>query len=153
MKRSIEARISDIQLLLDEASLQDCLRALDQQEAFPVPSGSVEVAFVSEEECCRLHDQFFGDPEATDVMTFPGDPEDNHAGDIAICPWVAHSACLESKLSFSEELTLYLVHAWLHLSGLDDKDEVGRSEMRKGESVLMEYLSRQGALLRCSWST
>ena len=39
-----------------------------------------------------------------------------------------------------EELTLYLVHAWLHLAGLKDLDEEDRHKMRGAEAEQMEAL-------------
>jgi probable rRNA maturation factor len=111
----------------------------------------LEVAFVEAGECRRLHAEFFGDPGLTDVMTFPGDPADGHAGDIAICPAAAFAACRDSGLAFAAELTLYLVHAWLHLAGLDDQDPAGREEMRAAERRLMDHLDATAAILQADW--
>jgi len=152
MSRSVEVQVSDQRLSLAESSLQKGITILDQGDEYMIHAGSLGVAFVSPEECRELHKRFFNDPEITDVMTFPGDPEDLHAGDIAICPEVAMMASLENGMSFQSELSLYLVHAWLHLAGLDDRDEAGRKEMRRAESILMDELAMNSALLSCSWN-
>lgn len=151
MSRPVDLLVQDQRLELQPESLEACIRSIDQFPAFPVPAGSLGIAFVDEPECCRLHADFFGDPDPTDVMTFPGDPDDDHAGDIAICPAVAASACRESGLSFASELSLYLVHSWLHLAGLDDRDQPGREEMRKAEAELMQHLGQAGSLLQAQW--
>ncbi|MGC9450398.1 MAG: rRNA maturation RNase YbeY [Oceanipulchritudo sp.] len=151
MKRKTEAVVGDMRLSLSPGSLEACIRALDEEPAFRVPPGSLEVAFVDEVGCRRLHSAFFGDPELTDVMTFPGDPEDGHAGDIAVCP-AAAAACAGPGTPFREELTLYLVHAWLHLAGLRDDNESGRAGMRLAEAALMGSLRNKGAILEASWN-
>ena len=153
MSRTIEADVLDKRLELDGISLRKCIAILDSNSDFPVPEGSLEIAFVSPRECSQLHKRFFNDPEITDVMTFPGDPEDQHAGDIAICPEMAFTACRERGLAYQEELSLYLVHAWLHLAGFDDQEDVSRKEMRQAESVLMTRLIEESALLSCSWNS
>jgi probable rRNA maturation factor len=43
------------------------------------------------------------------------------------------------------ELTLYLVHGWLHLAGLDDLTPRGRRAMRSGERRLLAALRRARA--------
>ena len=149
--RPVELVISDERLQLEEASLARCIEALDACPGIRVPSGSIEVAFVDEPTCSRLHEAFFDDPEITDVMTFPGDPEDGHAGDIAICPVVARSASRETGLPFHEELTLYLVHACLHLAGFNDKSESDIKEMRALETRVMDHLRIREAFLSATW--
>ena len=153
MKRTVELVVEDDRLHLCHQSLEACLACL---EAFPgraIPPGSLEVAFVDEPHSGQLHKDFFDDPEPTDVMTFPGDPEDGHAGDIAICPAVAASACGKSGLPFAEELTLYLVHSWLHLAGLRDSDDEEIREMRLAEDILMNLLRENGAILEATWES
>ena len=149
--RSFEISNLDPRLEMDAGSVIRCLRQMEAHGGYPVPEGSVAVAFVDERECSRLHEGFFGDPEVTDVMTFPGDPEDNHAGDIAICPKVAKDASRETGLPFHEELALYLIHAWLHLGGLDDREAPARRGMRKAEDILMRHLREHGALPEAKW--
>ena len=152
MNRPVDFLNDEPRLELDPDSVQACIGVLDSLSEFPVPGGSLEIAFVDVEGCCRLHDAFFADPDPTDVMTFPGDPEDGHAGDVAICPAVAAEASGENATTFREELTLYLVHGWLHLAGLDDQDEDGRAEMRRAEAILMDRLVSRNALLACRWN-
>ena len=152
MNRPVGLLLQDKRLSIDTDSLPVCLWSMEQVESYLVAPGPIEVAFVDEAESSRLHHAFFDDPEPTDVMTFPADPGDNHAGDIAICPAIAAANCAREGIPFAEELTLYLVHAWLHLSGLRDDDDEARREMRRGESTLMQAVKDAGAVLKASWS-
>lgn len=149
--RPVEQLVSDPQLLLDEKSLIKCIRILDFSISSPLPKGSLHIAFVNPQECSQLHERFFDDPDPTDVMTFPGDPEDEHAGDIAICPHVAASSAKDLNMSFAEELTLYLVHACLHLAGMDDHTKTEQQQMRHHENLCMEALRKHNALLVATW--
>lgn len=149
--RPVEIVVLEPRLHLEEGSVQACLRAMEACMPERIPEGCLEVAFVDPDTCRRLHADFFGDPEVTDVMTFPGDPADRHAGDIAICPEVAAQAAREANWSFQEELTLYLVHAWLHLAGLDDRSDSDRAIMRREEDRLLHRLREADALLATRW--
>ncbi|NDV63256.1 rRNA maturation RNase YbeY [Puniceicoccales bacterium CK1056] len=150
--RTVELVISDERLSMVEPSLVQCIEVLEQCPEICLPDGALEVAFVDETTCSQLHESFFDDPEVTDVMTFPGSPEDDHAGDIAICPAVAMEASQHSGMSFHEELSLYLVHACLHLTGLDDREEDDVKEMRAAEESVMRQLRKAKALLNAEWS-
>ena len=72
-------------------------------------------------------------------MSFPIDPpsedRDFHhvLGEIFVCPKVAVEYALENDLDPHKELTLYVIHALLHLIGYDDIDESDRKKMREEE--------------------
>lgn len=151
MLRSIEVSNREACLQLDESSVLELVKALDEVEQFEVPAGSIDIAFVDVETCCRLHADFFGDPDPTDVMTFPGESQDDHAGDIAVCPSVALDASKDTGLPFNRELSLYVVHAFLHLAGLKDDNPENISRMREAESLMMEHITSRNAFLRCNW--
>lgn len=151
MTRAVELVVGDNRLQIREETVRRCIAELDRCGSYQVAPGSIDVALVTSEESGQLHRDFFDDPEPTDVMTFPGDPEDDHAGDIAICPAIAFSSAEREGLPFAEELTLYLVHAWLHLAGLRDHEEEERSRMRAAEAELMDRLRRSRAMLEADW--
>lgn len=138
--RSIDVLFEDPALLADIHSIRQIVWAFDTSVPYQLPPGSVAIRFVSKDTCRELHSTFFGDPELTDVMTFPGDPEDFHAGDIAICPAFAWNVCREYHSSFPRELLLYLVHCLLHLAGFRDKSDNEIMEMRAAEQIAMELL-------------
>jgi probable rRNA maturation factor len=145
--RKTSLHVHDPSLRIDPESFHRCLALLDAFPAHRPPPGSVALACVDRAGSGSLHQQFFGDPDPTDVMTFPGDPDDGHAGDIAICAAIAEEAARERNLPFAEELTLYLVHGWLHLGGLDDRTARDRQVMREAEAAVMALLREKGGLL------
>ncbi len=121
--------------------LHRLFRFLDQQEKYRVLPGELSIVFLSDNAIARLHADYLDDPSPTDVITFPGDPEMEFAGEICVS---VERALREAPLhgnTFANELTLYLVHGWLHLAGLDDRDETSRAAMREGESFLMQRLT------------
>ncbi len=91
-------------------------------------------------EIARLHQEFFDDPDPTDVITFEGSPEMDFAGEICISGEHALDYSRRRNLDFSRELTLYLVHGYLHLCGFDDLEPVKKRKMRTAEKKAMDLL-------------
>ncbi|MFP4541343.1 MAG: rRNA maturation RNase YbeY [Opitutales bacterium] len=152
MPRAVEVNLQDPRLRLEEASVSRLFHFLDEGlEQFGVGPGALDIAFVDERTCCSLHEAFFHDPSLTDVMTFPGSPEDGHLGDLAICPAYAAEHAADFGHTFADELTLYLVHGWLHLAGLDDRDADHRAQMRSAERAIMAALRAQGLIISARW--
>ena len=116
------------------------LHKLDEYSQRAIPDGELSIAFLNEAELAQLHGEFLDDDSPTDVMTFIGDPEENLAGEICISVDRAREEASERHISFMEELTLYLVHGWLHLSGLDDREPEERALMRKEEKAALAFL-------------
>ena len=104
------------------------------------------MAFLTREDMCRIHADFLQDNTLTDVITFEGAPEANHAGEICVAPVHAYEFQGARRLPFAEELTLYLVHGYLHLAGFDDVDPTDRKKMRAAERRAMEHLRNLGAI-------
>ena len=48
--------------------------------------------------------------------------------------------------AFSAELTLYVIHGWLHLAGYDDLKPARKRRMRAAEKRAMALLRKAGAL-------
>ncbi|MEN8735320.1 MAG: rRNA maturation RNase YbeY, partial [Lentimonas sp.] len=80
----------------------------------------------------------------TDVITFPANAEMESAGEIIVSVEHAQSRALELGEPFSRELSLYLVHGWLHLAGYDDRKEADRAEMRLAERRALSVLDQVG---------
>lgn len=147
MPRVVEVESTDSRLTFDASAIAKLFHFLDTDavlESFHLPLGDLAVRFVDLAECRQLHEAFFGDPDPTDVMTFPGEAEDEHAGDLAVCPAYAAEAAPEHGTSFAEELTLYLVHGWLHLVGHDDRSPETVAAMRAAEQTVMKRLREAG---------
>lgn len=130
----------------EESEIERLIHTLDKAGAFDAPPGELSIAFVERDYIAQLHDQFMGDPSATDVITFPADPDLDQAGEIIVCPQVAQAFAKKENLNFSDELSLYLVHGYLHLCGFDDIDDSDRSLMRRAEQQALEIVRKAKAL-------
>lgn len=146
-------------LRLDRRAIKQAIAILDAHAADfrgGCPAGELSFVFLTDAALAQLHADFLDDPSITDVITFEGDPASGFAGEICVsvdaalrqtAPQHAASARpLPRKLlsAFSAELTLYLVHGWLHLAGYDDLQPAKKREMRRAEKRAMTLLLRNG---------
>ncbi|WP_269522457.1 rRNA maturation RNase YbeY [Coraliomargarita parva] len=123
-----------------ESAATTLFRTLEVSGRFPIGDGDLSIVFVSDEEIARVHDDFMDDPTPTDVITFPADPEMESAGEIIVSVDHARQKAEELGEPFSRELSLYLVHGWLHLAGYDDRNETDRAAMRQAEQEALALL-------------
>ncbi|WP_309384794.1 rRNA maturation RNase YbeY [Cerasicoccus frondis] len=133
-------------LTVDEGSLERCFALLDGWDAFTAPDGELSLVFLSDDELAQIHADFLDDPSPTDVITFPGDTEMDFAGEICVSVDRARDEAPKHDWSFGDELTLYLVHGWLHLAGYDDLDDAARAAMRDAEKLCLNRLKSEGAM-------
>ncbi len=150
-------------LRLDRRAIAAAVAVLDTHAAKFLggcPAGELSLVFLTDPAQAKIHGDFLGDPTATDVITFGGDPAAGLAGEICVSAdtaWryvegprprgpVGHHArsrpagtrALQEK--FSSELTLYVVHGWLHLAGYDDLQPAKKKRMRAAEARAMKLL-------------
>ena len=147
----MDVNVFDVQsdLKIEEKSVKPVVESVLQIEIRT--TDEVAVHFVSTEEICRLHEQFFGDPSPTDCISLPLDREEktpyHTLGEIFICPNTALEYAKKHAIDRYEELTLYLVHGLLHLIGYDDVNDIDEVKMREAEARHMEVLGRQKLFL------
>jgi len=112
---------------------EEALRALGKSEQ------SATIVFVSDEAIKKLNRQFRGKDYATDVLSFPSEPEafeveqQKQLGEVIISVQHAAAQARGNGLSFSNEVKQLILHGLLHLSGYDhetDKGEMNRLELR-----------------------
>ncbi|HEY4301059.1 MAG TPA: rRNA maturation RNase YbeY [Candidatus Didemnitutus sp.] len=120
------------------------------------PPGALSIAFLTDAAIARIHGEFMNDPSPTDVITFAGPPDpagdERNAGEICICVDTAAAfvGARDGRIvrairdRFAEELTLYLVHGWLHLAGYDDLQPEKKRRMRGAEKRALTLLRRDG---------
>ncbi|ATC65988.1 rRNA maturation RNase YbeY [Nibricoccus aquaticus] len=113
-----------------------------------VPPGELSLAFLTDAALARIHDDFLDDPTTTDVITFEGNPTLESAGEICVSADTAATFAATHDRDFSDELTLYVVHGWLHLAGYDDLKPAKKRRMRAAESRAMDILRAAKALPR-----
>lgn len=127
--------------------------------AFP---GELSLVFLSDRALARLHADFLNDPSPTDVITFEGDPALGTGGEICVSVDAAWrqtqsasrptssrrspKANRDGSAAFSAELTLYLVHGWLHLAGYDDLVPAKKRAMRRAEARALALLRAHAAI-------
>lgn len=98
----------------------------------------ISIYFVTEKKIIDLHEIYFNDPSPTDCITFPID--DEHIGEIFICPKQAVLYAKNREKDPFDELLLYIVHGILHLLGYDDLDPKSRETMRKKEKSCIAFI-------------
>jgi probable rRNA maturation factor len=152
--RSIQISRRKRRLHFQSAQVRELFRYLDDVLLNErIPPGELSIVFLGKSGMCRLHEDFLMDPTHTDVMTFPGDVEEDLAGEICVSADYAQEHALQYGQTFAEELTLYLVHGWLHLAGFDDKKDEDRAEMRKAEARVMDAVRKGGKVPAFSWKS
>lgn len=132
---------SQCALPISDFSVKKVVRHL--MEAYQVRCQEIAVHFVSRPKIQALHKRFFQDGTATDCITLPySSPEEaSHClGEIFICPEVALTYAKRHGLDPYKELTLYLVHGFLHLMGFKDKTAAQRQQMRAEERKCLEHV-------------
>ncbi len=98
----------------------------------------ISIYFVTKKKISALHEQFFQDPSPTDCISFPLDNE--HLGEVFVCPSVAISYAKEKGLDPFEETILYIIHGILHLIDYDDQTPKDKKVMRGMEKKCMEHI-------------
>ena len=142
-ERKISVNNAHPRLQCKASEIRSMLRLLDaNMKPDAIPDGELSIAIVDEAEIVRMHKQFLNDPAVTDVITFPGDPDDDLAGEICVCADFAAVQAPKFSQSFEQELALYLAHGWLHLAGYDDIEENDRAKMRLAEKRAMDEMIR-----------
>lgn len=121
---------------------RELFSVINNAGAFPIEKGELSVVFVSDIIIAKVHETFMDDPSPTDVITFPADPAMNFAGEIIVS--VDHAIDQAKVLNepFSQELSLYLIHGWLHLAGYDDRSEKDRIKMREAEKEALAIVAK-----------
>ena len=114
----------------------------------PVAPGELSIAFLTDEALAQIHSTFLGDPAKTDVITFEGNIPIDQAGEICVSVDMAKSYAARQRISFSEELTLYCIHGWLHLAGYDDLEREKKKRMRAAEARAIKLIKEKSKLPR-----
>jgi probable rRNA maturation factor len=136
-------------LRLDRRSVIAAIHALDAATAgIRVPQagflpGELSLVFLTDAALGKLHGTFLDDPTWTDVITFEGNPAFGTGGEICVsADAAARQVGRKKPAAFDAELTLYLVHGWLHLAGYDDLVPAKKRAMRRAEARAMAVLRR-----------
>jgi probable rRNA maturation factor len=149
VKRTLAIRNAHPRLRLDRRALGAALAVLDASAARFLggcPPGELSLVFLTDPALAGIHGDFMGDPAATDVITFAGEPAAGLAGEICVSADTAAAYARTHRRDFSAELTLYVVHGWLHLAGYDDLQPARKRRMRAAEKRALALLRQAGAV-------
>ena len=159
MPRTVSISNRHPRLRLERRAVVAAIRALDEAAPrWPLPAphhgcppGELSLVFLTDDALAQLHADFLDDPSRTDVITFEGDPAAGFAGEICVSADTAARYAAEHDGEFSRELTLYLVHGWLHLAGHDDLQPAKKRRMRAAEARAMKHLGETGRMPAFRW--
>lgn len=143
MPRTLDIHNAHPRLRLDKKAVARVVEILDAHRARFLggcPDGELSLAFMTDAKLAKLHGDFLDDPTTTDVITFEGEPAFGVAGEICVSADTALAYSKTHDSYFSEELTLYVVHGWLHLAGYDDLQPAKKRKMRAAEARAMKLL-------------
>lgn len=176
MTREIAISNRHPRLKVPKATVARAISLLDENAATFLggcPAGELSLVFLTDAALAKIHADFMDDPAATDVITFEGEPLAGLAGEVCVSadtagkyvglmkgrvPAVPRSGrsptfqktrpgetpALQEK--FATELTLYVVHGWLHLAGYDDLQPAKKRQMRAAEARAMKLLAAAQAV-------
>ena len=162
MKRDVAIRNAHPRLRVPRAALANAIALLDENAGKFLggcPPGELSVVFLTDSSLAKIHADFMDDPTSTDVITFEGDVTAGLAGEICVSADTAWKyvegptpagprSIRRSTLqdTFAAELTLYVVHGWLHLAGYDDLQPAKKRRMRAAEARAMKLLRAAKAI-------
>jgi probable rRNA maturation factor len=128
---------------VDDANVEAILSAI--QTYMPLDHYDIiTVAFLNELTLIDLHMKFLNDPTPTDVIAFPASKgDDERVGEICISVDQAKKYAAEHRQNLAQELTLYMVHGWLHLCGYNDLKAGDRRAMRAAERAVLNFLKER----------
>ena len=106
------------------------------------------ISFVDDAEISKLYQDYFGYAKSTDVLSFySGDinPESGRMilGDIVIAYPFAKSQALNLKNDLMSEISLLIIHGFLHLIGYDHNDLNDKKIMWLKQELILKALSIQ----------
>lgn len=148
-KRALSIANRHRRLALDRRQVQRAIDLLDDAaDRFQggCPAGELSLVFLTDPALARLHADFLDDATPTDVITFEGHPALGTAGEVCVSADMAATYARRHGRDFARELTLYLVHGWLHLAGYDDLQPAKKRRMRAAEARAMRLLDQADAV-------
>ena len=131
--REVAVKVAHPRLRVNRRMLTLAIHNLDDHSrrfSNGAPPGELSIAAMTDSALARIHARFLDDPKATDVITFSGEPAFGTAGEICVSADTAERFAVKKSHDFSAELTLYVVHGWLHLAGYDDLEPKLKRRMR-----------------------
>jgi probable rRNA maturation factor len=109
-------------------------------ELWPDAAWELCFHFVDPAEMARVNCEFLQHEGSTDVITFDltaDTPGADVAGEVFICVDDAVRQAKRFRTTWDQEVTRYVIHALLHLHGMDDHTEAGYQAMKREEQKFL----------------
>ena len=103
--------------------------------------GTFSITFIDSRRIKTLNRRFLQHNRITDVLSFRYDGE-LVVGEVLIAPRAAQRYAKTHGLSYTEELSRYIVHGLLHWLGHEDRTNAQQRAMRIRENRLLALCSR-----------
>ncbi len=148
---AIHVHNSQSDMKVDEKNVETLVKGLLKYRK--IPCHEVSCYLVDTDTISKLHGEFFDDPSLTDTITFPLDRHDDeridycNLGEMFVCPKVALDYTEEKGGKAYTELSLYIVHSFLHLTGLQEQTTEQKRKMRTAERSCLNYLEKNQLML------
>jgi probable rRNA maturation factor len=115
-----------------------------------LPPGEFMVLLANDRRIRQMNRDFRHKDKATDVLSFPVEPDDGvwepgavpYFGDIIISLETAQRQARQRGYGLEKELKILLLHGWLHLLGYDH--EIDGGQMRRKERQIQNRLLSWG---------
>jgi len=139
-------------LKINRSSLKKLILKIIELAKTELPCGSsISVNFVNTFTISSINEKYVGHTGVTDVISFDYrdgcEDEDDVAIELFIYPYKAYEESIKrSNISFAQELTLYIIHGILHMSGHDDIDKKDRIKMRERERYIINNIKNEFVL-------
>lgn len=112
---------------------------------------AVSIMFIDDSEIAELNKTYMGKNRPTDVLSFTmiDDESDDESGiplmlgDIVISVETALRQSQEYEQSLEDEITLLLIHGFLHLLGYEDTDKIRKKKMDERTLFHINELKRK----------
>lgn len=105
---------------------------------------SLAINFISSEQIREINVKYLKHDYETDVITFNYTGSNSALdGEIFISPEEAALNAKRYKKAFDDELRRLLIHAFLHLLGIDDKTPAEKRKMRNLETKLLHHINNE----------
>jgi probable rRNA maturation factor len=152
--RVVEVAVRHPSIKVVDSSVKKLIQTLDSVKSYICPEGDISVVFVNDAEIKKIHKDFMDDATVTDVITFVGEdhPVEPFAGEICVNLDQAKRVAKAHGHTFEEEVSLYVAHGWLHLTGLRDKKLAEAKKMRAAESFALAFIDHHKAWIKVSRS-
>jgi len=108
---------------------------------FGIKRGEFNLYFINKRIIRNLNRVYLKRDCPTDVLVFDLGKKDNLLLEIFICTKVARENAFLYKNSFKKEITLYIIHGFLHALGFEDRDKENKKIMFDKQNTLLDLIS------------